>query len=114
MLVTSAFGAGCEEGTTGQILGEDEDSDMDEEELEEFRRAEVKKLFYLIDRDDSQSIDRNEVEILVKALGRSDIKLKEIGDGFDRLDLDKSGRIDYDEFYDWITQTKSQGKAGES
>jgi len=28
--------------------------------------------------------------------------------------LDKSGRIDYDEFYDWITQTKSQGKAGES
>lgn len=109
MLVSSAFGD--DGGTQGHILDEDEDSDMDEEELEEFRREEVRKLFDLIDRDDSQSIDRSEVGALLKALGRSDeINQNEIEQGFKRLDTDNSGRIEFEEFYALVMQ--GRGGAG--
>lgn len=98
-LVSSAFGSNGT-GTDGeQILADDEDSDMDEEELEEFRRTEVRKLFDLIDRDDSQSIERSEVGMLLKALGRSDVNQHAIEEGFQRLDTDNSGRIEWDEFF---------------
>jgi Ca2+-binding EF-hand superfamily protein len=99
-LVSSAFGSngiGADGGE--QILADDEDSDMDEEELEEFRRTEVRKLFDLIDRDDSQSIERSEVGMLLKALGRSDVNQSAIEAGFQRLDTDNSGRIEWEEFY---------------
>lgn len=99
-LVSTAFGSNGGIGTDGeQILADDEDSDMDEEELEEFRRTEVRKLFDLIDRDDSQSIERSEVGMLLKALGRSDVNQRAIEEGFQRLDTDNSGRIEWEEFY---------------
>ena len=105
-LVSTAFGSNGGIGTDGeQILADDEDSDMDEEELEEFRRTEVRKLFDLIDRDDSQSIERSEVGMLLKALGRSDVNQRAIEEGFQRLDTDNSGRIEWEEFYNIFRQT---------
>ena len=105
-LVSSAFGSNGSTGADGeQILADDEDSDMDEEELEEFRRTEVRKLFDLIDRDDSQSIERSEVGMLLKALGRSDVNQRAIEEGFQRLDTDNSGRIEWDEFYAMFRST---------
>jgi len=98
-LVSSAFGANGLGADGEQILADDEDSDMDEEELEEFRRTEVRKLFDLIDRDDSQTIERSEVGMLLKALGRSDVNQRAIEEGFQRLDTDNSGRIEWEEFY---------------
>lgn len=109
-LVSTAFGSNGGIGTDGeQILADDEDSDMDEEELEEFRRTEVRKLFDLIDRDDSQSIERSEVGMLLKALGRSDVNQRSIEEGFQRLDTDNSGRIEWEEFYSLF---KSDGCTG--
>lgn len=109
MLVSSAFGE--DTGAERKILDGDEDSDMDEEELDAFRREEVRKLFDLIDRDDSGSIDRSEVGALLKALGRSDINEDEIEEGFLRLDTDKSGRIEFEEFFALVMQGKEQGDA---
>mmetsp|Transcript_27354 Transcript_27354/g.78838 ORF Transcript_27354/g.78838 Transcript_27354/m.78838 type:complete len:351 (-) Transcript_27354:1275-2327(-) len=98
-LVSSAFGTDGLGADGEQILADDEDSDMDEEELEEFRRTEIRKLFDLIDRDDSQTIERSEVGMLLKALGRSDVNQRAIEEGFQRLDTDNSGRIEWEEFY---------------
>mmetsp|Transcript_9063 Transcript_9063/g.19427 ORF Transcript_9063/g.19427 Transcript_9063/m.19427 type:complete len:352 (+) Transcript_9063:115-1170(+) len=109
MLVSSAFGE--DTGAETKILDGDEDSDMDEEELDAFRREEVRKLFDLIDRDDSGCIDRSEVGALLKALGRSDITEEEIEEGFLRLDTDKSGRIEFEEFFALVMQGKEQGNA---
>ena len=42
---------------------EDDDSDIDEDELEQFRRAEVRNLFSMVDSDGSGVIDRTEIII---------------------------------------------------
>lgn len=83
-----------------QPLEGDDDSDIDEEEIEEFRRAEVHKLFKLVDEDSSGVIDKVEMVTLLSSLGKS-LTREEIDEGFAKLDKDSSGTIDFDEFYDW-------------
>jgi len=82
---------------------EDDDSDMDEEEREMFRRTEVEKLFKLVDDDQSGAIDKREVEILLKKLN-AEFSEEDIGAGFSKLDTDSSGRIEFEEFYEWYKQ----------
>mmetsp|Transcript_48492 Transcript_48492/g.58710 ORF Transcript_48492/g.58710 Transcript_48492/m.58710 type:complete len:349 (+) Transcript_48492:206-1252(+) len=75
----------------------------DEEEIEAFKREEMKKIFTKIDVDGNQSIDKVELEKLLMEFGLtgSSISREVIDQGFDRLDKDKSGRIEFDEFYEW-------------
>ena len=97
-LVSSAFDGG---GGGGNQSVEDEDSDMDEEELEHFRRTEVKKLFDVVDQDASGFIDRDEMSELLSKLGRKDLAREDIDAGFLKLATDGSGRIDFEEFFNW-------------
>jgi len=100
-MASSAFGI---ENGEDDLGSKDEDSDLDEEERDDFRRTEIKKVFDHIDIDGSGSIDREEVMLLLKQLN---LKADEtqVEEGFRCLDKDKSGRIEYDEFYDWYSKT---------
>jgi calmodulin len=79
---------------------EDDDSDIDEDELEQFRLAEVKNLFNLVDNDCSGVIDRTEMTELLNKLGKT-LSDDVINMGFNKIDSDSSGHIDFDEFYAW-------------
>lgn len=87
----------------GTSLDGDDDSDIDEEELELFRRTEVQKLYDVIDDDGSGLIDKEEMICLLNSLGKM-IPQDEIDRGFARLDKDSSGHIDFDEFYAWYQE----------
>jgi calmodulin len=87
----------------GPSLEGDDDSDLDEEELESFRRTEVQKLFDVVDDDGSGLIDKEEMSQLLASLGKS-FPQEEIDKGFAKLDKDSSGQIDFDEFYAWYKE----------
>jgi calmodulin len=84
----------------GAPLEGDDDSDFDDEELDNFRRAEVQKLFDIVDKDGSGLIDKEEMAHLLISLGKT-LSKEEINLGFAKLDMDSSGHIDFDEFYAW-------------
>ena len=79
---------------------EDDDSDIDEDELEQFRRAEVRNLFNMVDSDGSNVIDRNEIRELLSKLGK-EVSDDLINEGFDKIDSDSGGDIDFEEFFAW-------------
>lgn len=79
---------------------EDDDSDIDEDELEQFRHAEVKNLFKIVDSDGSGVIDRAEMTELLNKLGKA-LPDDVIHEGFNKIDSDSSGHIDFDEFFAW-------------
>jgi Ca2+-binding EF-hand superfamily protein len=83
-----------------QGAGEEEDSDVDDDERERFRRAEVMNVFRMLDKNSSNTLDKGEVELLMRALGKNYTK-KQLNDGWERVDTDRSGVIDFDEFYNW-------------
>lgn len=86
------------DGTCGD--GE-EDSDSDEDGIEKFRRREVKKMFDCVDTDSSSYIDRKEMAVLLRNLGK-EYSREEINEGFYNIDTDKSGHIEFQEFYEWF------------
>ena len=79
---------------------DDEMSETEEDEREQFRRREVKKMFDLVDKDSSGYIDRKELQRLMKSLNKN-FSNTEITEGFARVDTDLSGRIEFNEFYEW-------------
>lgn len=79
---------------------DDEISETEEDEREQFRRREVKKMFDLVDKDSSGYIDRKELQTLMKSLNKN-FSNTEITEGFARVDTDLSGRIEFNEFYEW-------------
>jgi len=91
---------------TVEDLKEDE-SDADDDEWESVMRDEIKKLYDLVDHDKSGYIDRLELEILLQQLGRT-VSPEDIEKGFQRLDMDGSGLIDFNEFYTWYTSSLVQ------
>jgi hypothetical protein len=95
-LVSSAF----LHQQAGTSLEGDDDSDLDDEELDNFRRAEVQKLFDVVDKDGSGLIDNEEMTHLLGGLGKT-LPKEEIDLGFAKLDVDSSGHIDFNEFYTW-------------
>lgn len=102
-LVSSTF---LNEDSGAPALEGDDDSDLDENELDVFRRAEVGKLFNMVDRDGSGLIDECEFSQLLENLGRQ-LPKEDIHEGFARLDTDSSGHIDFEEFYAWAYPVKS-------
>jgi len=90
----------------GQPLEGDDDSDIDEDELESFRMAEVHNLFNMVDEDGSGWIDQEEMANLLNSLGKS-LSQDELDDGFAKLDKDGSGTIDFGEFYTWYNEVQS-------
>mmetsp|Transcript_16412 Transcript_16412/g.33343 ORF Transcript_16412/g.33343 Transcript_16412/m.33343 type:complete len:321 (+) Transcript_16412:1269-2231(+) len=96
-LVSSTF---LKQDGGGSLLEGDDDSDIDEKELDSFRRAEVKRLFEIVDSNKSNFIDKEEMVELLNGLGK-DLSEDEINKGFEELDTDKSGQIDFEEFYAW-------------
>ncbi len=106
-MISSAFSPGDKLSSlyNHQIGGastndDDISEEIDEEEHEQFRRREVKKLFDLVDKDGSGYIDRRELETLMKSM-RSNLTQNEVTEGFARVDVDLSGRIEFNEFYKW-------------
>ncbi len=81
-------------------VDDDDDSDCDEEERELFTRSEVKKLFDVVDSDNSGYISKNELAEMLKQLGR-DTSIEKFDEGFKKVDCDNSGQIDFEEFYQW-------------
>lgn len=98
-MASSAFGMDNGEDEFGSIS---EDSDLDEEEREKFRRSEIRHLFNEVDVDHSGFIDKREVNILLGKLGLK-VDSKQIDEGFNKIDKDHSGKIEYEEFYDWFS-----------
>lgn len=92
----------------GQSLEGDDDSDLEEDELETFRHAEVHKLFNIVDEDASGYIDKEEMSRLLNTLGKS-LSEEGIDEGFAKLDKDSSGNIDFDEFYTWYKEVAGFG-----
>jgi calmodulin len=88
----------------------DDDSDIDEQELESFRHAEVKSLFNIVDNDGSGYIDKSEMTELLNKLGKT-LTDEEITEGFNSVDRDSSGMIDFDEFFAWY-KSVAYGKKG--
>ncbi|KAL7530305.1 hypothetical protein ACHAXR_003413 [Thalassiosira sp. AJA248-18] len=106
-LVSSTF---LHQQQGGQTLEGDDDSDLDEEELDTFRRAEVHKLFEMVDEDGSGLIDQVEMAHLLSSLGKS-LTRKEMDEGFASLDRDSSGSIDFEEFYTWYKDVAHGNKS---
>jgi|AntRauTorckE5430_2_1112549.scaffolds.fasta_scaffold00782_5 Ca2+-binding EF-hand superfamily protein len=80
---------------------EEEDSDSDDEEIESFRRREVKKMFDGVDSDGSEYIDKKEMSDLLRKLGK-DFSRERVNEGFFIIDTDCSGHIEFAEFYMWF------------
>lgn len=87
---------------------DDEMSETEEDEREQFRRREVKKMFDLVDKDSSGYIDRKELQTLMKSLNKN-FSSAEITEGFARVDTDLSGRIEFNEFYEWYRNINCVG-----
>jgi len=81
----------------------DDDSDVDSDEQEAMNRIEVAKIFHLIDVDNSNFIDKRELNLLLIALGRRLTK-DELDKGWEEIDGNKNGTIEFDEFYEWFTK----------
>jgi Ca2+-binding EF-hand superfamily protein len=103
-LVSSTF-LNEDGGGGASALEGDDDSDFDENELETFRRAEVRKLFGMVDGDGSGLIDKFEFRQLLEDLGRN-LPPDYIDECFARLDTDSSGHIDFEEFFAWAYPKK--------
>lgn len=82
----------------------EEDMSEEQAQLQEFRKQEVRKIFNMIDKDGSGAIDVSELEILMLALGRP-MSATAIEDGLKRLDSDRSGVIEFEEFAAWYNGT---------
>jgi Ca2+-binding EF-hand superfamily protein len=95
-LVSSAF----LHQQAGASTESDDDSDLDDEERDNLRRADVQKLFDIVDMDGNGFIDKQEMTHLLFSLGKI-LPKEEIDPGFAKLDMDSSGHIDFDEFYKW-------------
>ncbi len=75
------FAKSCDEDLSHQ---DQDDSDMDENEREQFRKAEILHLFNIIDKDNNGYIDQAEVEELLNILNhKSDISF--FNEGFQKL-----------------------------
>ena len=81
----------------------EEDSDVDDDERDRFRRAEVMQVFRVIDKNNSNTLDKGEVELLLRALGKNYTKAQ-LDEGWAKVDMDKSGQIDFEEFYKWYNE----------
>ncbi len=88
-------------GTKSLTNQEEDDSDMDEEEREQFRQAEILHLFNIIDKDSNGYIDRAEVEELLKLLNHKSDKSC-FDEGFLKL-VNEAGKLDFKNFYAWYT-----------
>merc|ERR1712205_22267 len=68
-------------------------------------REDAKKKFHKMDKDNSKSLDRNELKQLVKELGGvdgSEMTEKELEAAVNALDSDRSGKVTWDEFQQWF------------
>jgi Ca2+-binding EF-hand superfamily protein len=89
-----------DEGKRAEEHDSDVDSDLDEEERDKFRKQEVKKIFMMLDDDNSGDLDKREVNLMMLALGRQ-ITRAELDRGWETIDSNNSGTIDFEEFYEW-------------
>lgn len=110
-MLTSAFSRPSSELCVESKSNDDDcnHSDSDLEEMENFRRREVKKMFDYIDKDGSGYIDIVELGKLLKNLGKKYTR-EEVNERFYRVDSDRSGHIEFGEFFDWF---KSLGECGQ-
>lgn len=77
-----------------------DDDSVEDDERALYRKKETRMVFDMIDKDRSGSIDIEELELLLLALGQP-IPRDELSEAFMRLDQDGSGKLEYEEFFDW-------------
>lgn len=96
-MLSSAFATSKHWSEKGVLSSGDDDdaSDSGDEEVEAFRRREVKKMFDVIDKDGSGYIDTKEMQVLLRGLGRK-YDREEINKGFCSLDSNYSGHIEFE------------------
>ena len=92
---------------------DDELNEEREEEESNEEKLEVLEAFSLFDHDGSGSIDKNELNQLLMELNVV-LTENELEDLITKLDEDKSGDIDFDEFYVWYEEEREKGEGGES
>ena len=61
-------------------------------------RAILKQLFELADRDNSGTIEQEELQVALRTLGFNWLQDKQVGKIFERADTDANGAIDLDEW----------------
>ncbi len=64
----------------------------------------LKDLFASFDLDESNSIDRYEFSVLVQELGLP-LSRPAIAMAFDKIDIDQSGHVSYEEFATWVSSS---------
>jgi len=100
-MVSSTFAQSNSNWTTPVAEEEEDDSELEEDEVEKVRRREVKKMFDIVDKDGSGYIDKQELHELLKSLGK-EFSRENVNEGFYAIDRDNSGRIEFTEFYEWF------------
>jgi len=79
-----------------------QDSQVELNDMESGEKGEfIKKTFNDFDRDGSGGVDANELPNLLKSLGL-ELSQPEIDSALLILDTNGSGKIDYEEFKDWL------------
>jgi len=94
------------EGAIVEAKEEDEDSDIDDDEREKFKRMEVYNVFQMLDKNNSNTLDKAEISLLLRALGKMYTKAQ-LDEGWRKVDVDESGGIDFEEFYQWYNNMGS-------
>jgi hypothetical protein len=93
------FAKRCDEDLGNRDL---DDSDVDESEREQFRKAEILHLFNIIDKDNNGFIDQAEVEELLHLLNhKSDVSF--FNEEFQKL-VNEAGKLDFKSFYAWYME----------
>ena len=72
-------------------------------ELTDEQKQEIKEAFDLFDTDKTSSIDYHELKVAMRALG-FDVKKAEVSDLMRQYDKEGSGKIEYQDFLEIMTQ----------
>jgi hypothetical protein len=99
-LAEVAWGDGC-------WREEEEDDVLLRQAEEEAREENCRQMFASIDEDGSGEIDKAELAVLCKKLGRK-LNPRELDEAMREMDTDGSGSVDYEEFRAWFNSLLQQ------
>lgn len=89
-----------EDDEDGSLFDDQQSDRVHQRIVDENINREIRRIFDMIDTDNSGTVDRREFELLTRGLGAS-MSEAALDAAMERLDADRSGKIDYEEFVQW-------------